>query len=293
MTGSRLGAAFSFASLLLASCGGEAPVQSRPAEKNERPGVPVAVPVPEAAPEEAPPPAPEELASSPVIVSGTQIRFVPATCWEGSGFFYWGLGSVSLRVVGHEGDECVFDYMHEVEGGYSVLRCRVPLSEPHVVIREARRSDVGDYGTRASIVTSFPLEDCECIESGSVWEKLDELTESSYRQRQVYDTNFVSYVRGFEQGTEPFAEQGSTIVADFTLYEDRRWESPAGTATLSFRLGDHAVGLGLEAAVEGLGAGGVRQLYVREEIAEGVRDLLPEVRPESQLAMRVEVKAVD
>lgn len=67
-----------------------------------------------------------------------------------------------METLGHKEGELLFEYTHEVEGGYTVYLCRVPVSGPLVTIRLPKG---GDTEPR----TSFDLEDCGFVRRGSVF----------------------------------------------------------------------------------------------------------------------------
>lgn len=71
------------------------------------------------------------------------------------------LGSVTVETLGHKEGECLFEYTHEVEGGYRVYLCRVPVSGSPVTIRLPQGGDTEP-------VTSFDLEDCEFVREGNM-----------------------------------------------------------------------------------------------------------------------------
>src|SRR6476619_4087848 len=72
--------------------------------------------------------------STAVVVEGTRLTFDPRTCTEGGGGFAWGLGSLSVKIVGRKDKDCVFDYRWEVEGAgnYQVERVSVPIDSVSV-----------------------------------------------------------------------------------------------------------------------------------------------------------------
>lgn len=72
------------------------------------------------------------------------------------------LGSVTVETLGHKEGELLFEYTHEVEGGYTVYLCRVPVSGQLVTIRLPKGGDTEPE-------TSFDLEDCEFVRRGSVF----------------------------------------------------------------------------------------------------------------------------
>lgn len=71
------------------------------------------------------------------------------------------LGSVTVETLGHKEGELLFEYTHEVEGGYTVYLCRVPVSGPLVTIRLPKGGDTEP-------VTSFDMKDCEFVRSGNM-----------------------------------------------------------------------------------------------------------------------------
>jgi hypothetical protein len=97
--------------------------------------------------------------SSPVVVKGGRLTFDPKTCTEGGGSIAWGLGSAGVRVLGREGDLCVFDYRWEVEGAgnYQVHRVRVPVNSGPVVIDHGVREG-GKEHFWSVVYTSFTAE---------------------------------------------------------------------------------------------------------------------------------------
>ena len=77
--------------------------------------------------------------------------------------FSWAFGSERVKVVGPEGNSCVFRHSHEVEGGYIIRECRVPTSLRTVTIAEDWAPEVG---VRYSIdLASY----CTVIRTGNVF----------------------------------------------------------------------------------------------------------------------------
>lgn len=104
-------------------------------------------------------------APTSMTVTETSITFDPATCRPERATLHWGLGSVTVEIIGRDDGECVFEYIDEVEMGYKRYRCRVPADSGPVRI-EYR--DSVDHGTHVEdgFVTSFALDDAELIETG-------------------------------------------------------------------------------------------------------------------------------
>jgi hypothetical protein len=48
-------------------------------------------------------------------------------CGAIDGGYYWGLGSVAVRVTGRTGDDCILRVGNELEGGVTVYECVLPL----------------------------------------------------------------------------------------------------------------------------------------------------------------------
>ncbi|QDT20993.1 hypothetical protein [Gimesia chilikensis] len=72
------------------------------------------------------------------------------------------LGSVTVETLGHKEGELLFEYTHEVEGGYTVYLCRVPVTDQPVTIELPKGGDTEPK-------TSFDLEDSKFVREGSVF----------------------------------------------------------------------------------------------------------------------------
>jgi hypothetical protein len=71
----------------------------------------------------------------------------------------WEFGSVAFRSLGHDGDYCVFDYILETEGGYSVYRHRLPISQDKATIQR---------GHGQPLKTSFDRKDSRAVGGGNL-----------------------------------------------------------------------------------------------------------------------------
>ncbi len=71
-----------------------------------------------------------------------------------------GQGSVTLETIGMEDSKLTFQYTPEIEGGYTVYECTVPVSPALITIRVNTDGTPGD--------TSFDLAKCKVIRNGSV-----------------------------------------------------------------------------------------------------------------------------
>ncbi|MEZ5943093.1 MAG: hypothetical protein R3C18_17000 [Planctomycetaceae bacterium] len=74
--------------------------------------------------------------------------------------FGLGLGSITLETVSVADGELTFLYTPEVEGGYTVYECVVPISSEPVTVHVAPDSTPGE--------TSFDLQKCKIIRSGNL-----------------------------------------------------------------------------------------------------------------------------
>lgn len=101
----------------------------------------------------------EATAGSGLQITKTNIVFIPSACKAGSAVLWLGLGSASVKLLGHADGHCVFDYTFEIEGGYSTYRCRVPLSTERVTIEAVGSSEVR---------TSFDLKGCKLLKTGNM-----------------------------------------------------------------------------------------------------------------------------
>lgn len=69
--------------------------------------------------------------------------------------FDFAFGSVTVEIIGHDNDKCVFEYTCEIEGGYTTYRCCVLISGPQVTIQIPKNG--------IDIKTSFGLDKCEIV----------------------------------------------------------------------------------------------------------------------------------
>ena len=102
----------------------------------------------------------ESHGTTEIALLDNTLQFDPATCSAGHKGLDMPLGSVSVKVLGRRHGLCVFEYTHEIEGGYTTYRCRVPVSEGLVRVRV-----LGDI----EVATSFSIDDCEVVRRGNVF----------------------------------------------------------------------------------------------------------------------------
>lgn len=71
-----------------------------------------------------------------------------------------GLGSITLETVEVKNSTLTFQYTPEVEGGYTIYECSVPVSQGRITVK------VNPDGTPGR--TSFDLAECRVVKTGDV-----------------------------------------------------------------------------------------------------------------------------
>jgi len=221
------------------------------------------------------------------VIDGKKITFDPKTCTNGVAGFGWALGSVRVEVLGTEKGQRVFDYTDEVEGGYVVYRCRVPLGAGPVIIelgtiKESASSSPG-------IVTSFSLKGAKVARKGNV--------HLGWQEVQVGETGqFV----GFQTVSSPDAtlpEKGVRLKLRFKVFADADFALLAQGA-LQDQLVERVQSGGkgwkwIEVASEGMRVGERRRIRLPAKIAEGARKWAPNLKPDSTLHLEMELLAAE
>lgn len=222
-------------------------------------------------------------AGTQFTVTKTSIRFDPKTCVRGSAGLGWGLGSVGVNVLGREDGYCVFDYTDEVEGGYSIYRCRVDLDGPPVTIES----------TPSGIKTSFSLKDAHVLHRGNIHFEFRVAKDGpTWRQRGVPKTSFVNHYADLATGDGATADTDSRVKIRYTVYTDRRFTTPLAGAmskTLEFQLGAKDIDAGLQEAARGMKVGGKRVILIREEVIPTLATTLGGIQAGTQVPIRVEL----
>lgn len=115
-----------------------------------------------------------EMKPAPVVTVGHGgIRFDAGRCVRTIYSYDYDLGSVCVTVQGVKDDACVFEYMFEIEGGYTVHLCQVPRSAGEVSVRWTWKPNPDGLGGHEHMATSFATERCEVVKTGNVFEDLD------------------------------------------------------------------------------------------------------------------------
>lgn len=223
-----------------------------------------------------------------ITVEKQSLSFDPRTVMRGQAGFGWGLGSVGVAILGREDGFCIFNYTDEVEGGYTIYRCRVPLDKP-----------VRIYEDNGGIVTSFPLDEAKLIGGGNILLPRDDPPGPQFKmpQRGVPETGYVNYQGDAIIGPGAAAEKGKRVTIRYRLFADRTFTTAfvgvARSHDLTFTIGESDTGPGVEVAVLGMKERGRRFAVIREEAAKHFVKQLGGVQPGTQLGVEVELLGVD
>lgn len=113
-----------------------------------------------------PEPPSESPASSQITVDQTTLSFDPQTCTEGKAHFSWAMGSCAVKILGHERNQCVFEYTQEVEMGATVYLVKVPVNSGPVTVKIDRVT--AGTSTYDWPVTSFPLDQAKVVKQSGI-----------------------------------------------------------------------------------------------------------------------------
>ena len=225
--------------------------------------------------------------SSPVVVKGGRLTFDPKTCTEGGGSIAWGLGSAGVRVLGREGDLCVFDYHWEVEGAgnYQVHHVRVPADSGPVVIDHGVR-DGGKEHFWSVIYTSFTAK-----QAGPVRKYFKGWYEVPVGKESV---EYQEWLPGDE--AKP-ALRDDKVTLRALVYLDDKFTNLAGAKwrrqSVVTRLGDGKEWGWAQAVAEGMTPYEVRRVRVPVKIAGPARDWLPGYKDGSTAYVELQLIAVE
>jgi hypothetical protein len=225
--------------------------------------------------------------SSPVVVKGGRLTFDPKTCTEGGGSIAWGLGSASVRVLGREGDLCVFDYRWEIEGAgnYQVHRVRVPVNSGPVVIDSGVKKG-GKEHFWSGIYTSFTAEQAPLARRMSF----------GWFEAPV-GKEFVKYLEWRPGDEAKPVLRGDKITLRVMIYLDDKFTNLAGAKwrrqSVVTRLGDGKDWAWAEAVAEGMTPYEVRRVQVPVNIFGPARDWLPGYKDGSTAYVELQLIAVE
>ena len=229
--------------------------------------------------------APEK--SSPVVVKGGRLTFDPKTCTEGEGGIAWSLGSARVRVLGREGDLCVFDYRWEVEGAgnYQVHRVRVPVNSGPVVIEPGAREG-GKEHFWSVVYTSFTAEQARLVRKYfKGWSEVPVGKEF---------VRFQEWLPGDEANP---ALRGDKVTLRALVYLDDKFTNLAGAKwrrqSVVTLLGGGKEWEWAQAVAEGMTPYEVRRVQIPVTSAGPARDWLPGYKDGSTAYLEVQLIAVE
>ena len=191
----------------------------------------------------------EKTPSSPITVTKSSISFDPRTCFAGSAQLNWFFGFSRVEMLGHQGNECVFKYIADVEMGEAHYLVRVPLDSGLVTINnDPNRPKMG-------IVTSFDLKNAKRLKHGNSGLRIWSV--------QIGDTGEeVSYRITDMPKSEMLPRAGDKVRMRVTFYEDTQQKKlcvPGVSQTpYEFVVGSGTYPL-LDAAMDELTVGDTRQ----------------------------------
>jgi hypothetical protein len=220
-----------------------------------------------------------------VKVEKDRITFEPARFKEGEASLPWALGSVRVRALGHKADHCLFELLFEVEQGYTVYACRVPLDSLPVSIAIAK----------GRLTTSFDLTKCEVVRTGNFRhdQNNDDLP---FQQQNIDGTSFCNHFRDTAVGKGATAEAGKKVKMEISVYTGWSYDTlrTKKIQEVEFVLGKDEAGKGVNTAVTGMRVGTIRQVAIREEMTgREFQALVPDVVDNKQIFFAFKLVAVE
>jgi hypothetical protein len=211
------------------------------------------------------------------VEQGKSLSFDPKTCTQGQATVAWGLGSTSVKVLGHKDGFCVFEVKAEVEGGYTVYLCKVPLDSGPVTI---------EVGLPAK--TSFALDKCKIVRGGNVL--------NGWRWLPVENSDHRVHYQDQVAGKGKAPQPGDKVRVVVRLFADGQFkELLPGTKPandMEFTVGHKDAWPWLQAAVTDLQPGGKRLVWIDGKIADGAKNLVPNFTGDQRLYLEVELVSV-
>ena len=176
-----------------------------------------------------------------------------------------GLGSLNVKTLGHDGEYFVFDYTPECEGGFSVFRHRLPISDKTATIT------VND---EVQVTASFDTTKSKKIYSGNVHFG-GAIMYLGWAQNATAG-KFSAMIQDLIRGDGAFAEVGNTVKIRCWTYTDDNFVKLDESAkqnreiTLTIDGGDKASLLDM--AIKGMKSGGWRRAKGQAVRATKLRD---------------------
>lgn len=224
--------------------------------------------------------------SSAVKVEGLRMSFDPKTCTEGGARVFCFSGSVAVTVIGHKDGQCRFELTEEIEGGYTVYLGQVPVNGGLVTI-----------DAQFPPKTSFPLKNLTILRGYSFfsdWQWLP-LIGAEGKAHDLGAKEMV-YIRDKAVGKGAAPKPGDVIRVRLRFPEEFNGNELAKGAKQNheqeFVFGGRGEWQWLNTAVAAMGAGGMREVRIFGEMAEGAKDLLPKFDPEWQIGIELELLSV-
>jgi hypothetical protein len=94
-------------------------------------------------------------------------------CKPATSIFRWRLGSDKIVIKGRKGDKCELTVTNEVEGGYKISECRIPISLKELKISVDRQSNTIDNSARQGVRYSPDISEyCTVVKTGNLLEDL-------------------------------------------------------------------------------------------------------------------------
>jgi len=226
-----------------------------------------------------PPPPP-----SPFKIEKDRISFEPAACKEGTAVLHWALGSVRVKALGHKDGACLFELMNEIEQGYVVYLCKVPLAGPRVTIEM----------DKGKLKTSFDLAKCELLRTGNLWQD-QQKDDLPFQQHNIEGTGFCNHFRDVAVGKGPAAEVGNKLKLQVAVYTGWGFDVPrVREKQVVETVLDEDAGKGVVAALRGVNVGTIRQVAIREEVTGKLfKQLVPDLVDNKQIFFEFKLLAVE
>ena len=86
--------------------------------------------------------------------------------------FAWGLGSETFTIKGRRGKRCVIRHTSELEGGYVLSECRIPISLARLTIPQNCHPGAGDYGKSCGLYSADVSKYCKVVKKGNFFFEL-------------------------------------------------------------------------------------------------------------------------
>lgn len=185
----------------------------------------------------------------------------------------FGDGHIWVETLGHSEGYSVFDYGSELEGGYSVRRHRLPISQQRANVQVGANR----YAPDRPLTASFDITQSKLVRFGNSW---SEVSQARYAcPRKVNGTVYCVYTLNVREGSGPICKSGATVTIWPVFYADpqytklRQGAKHRRSITFSTRVGK--VDSALDPAVEEMKVGGWRRVSLREECAGILHDVVP------------------